>query len=516
MKFFLLIFFLIISASILGQEKQIFIEAGQIQRIAVKKSDQFTITATIPQRQKRNVLITVAKAVGLSALTYELQKKAQPSVSKDGVRAQRDARLLAPAIGVGIAASIPDILNRINTRKKQQLEYALFDKEDHYVNGARISKGPVKDGMVELALHGQASSDGLLVVPGLNNTYAVVTIKQNKTAMAGAAATKLVKVTMDDEDCTDPGDDDQDIGDPSDNADLPDVVPDGPEADDFFDGYTDNGETGVITDYDGNGHDAYYVYDDGTGLWVLNHWDGESDPRGEDNPGGYVAPAEGSDMPATSEDQPDNTTDEGNGILGSDDPDGTDSGFYIYDPETGLYVLEYFDPGTPTGTTSVPGDHHLPDAKLPPDHTTNTQVGNFCVFKTMEWLAKFYGSDVNSGTYLLYYMNLKKNFAIINTGFQGTFNDLNALLDHFFNITAVSNTITSDAEVKAAIDAGHPIAAFLLNGILPDGSPDGHEIFIMGYNNDGTYEYFDPQSGTYESASPSTFKDMQIITGVKP
>lgn len=106
---------------------------------------------------------------------------------------------------------------------------------------------------------------------------------------------------------------------------------------------------------------------------------------------------------------------------------------------------------------------------------------------------------------LLYYTQLKNDPTIIMNGFKGTINDLNNLIAHYFNSVPCTN-------VQAAINTGHPVMAFIFNS---GSTTDGHEIFITGYNNNGSYEYFDPESGTYKSAMPSVFNDPIEISGLK-
>jgi hypothetical protein len=52
--------------------------------------------------------------------------------------------------------------------------------------------------------------------------------------------------------------------------------------------------------------------------------------------------------------------------------------------------------------------------------------------------------------------------------------------------------------------------------LLPNGNDIGHEVFITGYNNNGTYEYFDPESGTYKSTPLSGINDAEQIYGLNP
>jgi hypothetical protein len=72
---------------------------------------------------------------------------------------------------------------------------------------------------------------------------------------------------------------------------------------------------------------------------------------------------------------------------------------------------------------------------------------------------------------------------------------------------------------------GHPIIAFLNEGLNPDGSTLGHIVFVTGVST-GTYNsitgtgfftfrYWDPQTGFYQNASPSNLNAPYVIRGLK-
>ena len=112
------------------------------------------------------------------------------------------------------------------------------------------------------------------------------------------------------------------------------------------------------------------------------------------------------------------------------------------------------------------------------------------------------------GQALLQYMT-DKNYTmlqaqdVINTNGIPTA-DLNTLVNQDFTTTTTNNLFTS-------ISNGDPMMAIILNA---DGT--GHEVMITGYNTNGTMEYFDPQSGTYdETKLPSQFHNVIVITGIK-
>jgi len=54
-------------------------------------------------------------------------------------------------------------------------------------------------------------------------------------------------------------------------------------------------------------------------------------------------------------------------------------------------------------------------------------------------------------------------------------------------------------------------------GIIEPTPGNGHAVMITGYNNNGTIEYFDPQTGHYEApVSPTVFTRVIEISGPKP
>ncbi|GAA4904475.1 hypothetical protein GCM10023313_03820 [Mucilaginibacter defluvii] len=157
-------------------------------------------------------------------------------------------------------------------------------------------------------------------------------------------------------------------------------------------------------------------------------------------------------------------------------------------------------------------DHRLPNSnKLPPSSTTDTQFPNLCVFKSMEWVAKYFDSNATEHSILQAYCNSKVTdgvtygaifLNVVQNGINST--EVPALVSKYFNYTESISTIES------AINAGHPLLASILVG--PN---SGHEVMITGYNDDGTIEYFDPQIGTYFEKQPNQFYNLIEITSKK-
>ena len=186
-------------------------------------------------------------------------------------------------------------------------------------------------------------------------------------------------------------------------------------------------------------------------------------------------------------------------------------------PATGDPCVDYGYCTTPTPPTAPPAtppttstaDHKLPHPNtLPPNHTTNTQVGQLCAFKTLEWVSAYFGGTLTSGAALLYYAqskNLSLAQVIQTVNADGILtDDLAALAANYFTTAVSTNLFTS-------INNGYPIIGTLIN---PDGT--GHEVMVTGWNNNGTSEYFDPQLGTYNTTAPANIHNAIEIHGLKP
>lgn len=152
-------------------------------------------------------------------------------------------------------------------------------------------------------------------------------------------------------------------------------------------------------------------------------------------------------------------------------------------------------------------NHQLPKTnKLPPRTTTDVQIGATCVFKTMEWISKYYGGTTTVGDILLRYAQdkgytLPQLMAVINTnGIPST--DVQSLATHYFDTASTTNLHTS-------INNGRPVmGTILVNGL-------GHEVMVTGYFTNGTMEYFDPETGTYHSKPANEIFNVIEIKGKK-
>lgn len=144
---------------------------------------------------------------------------------------------------------------------------------------------------------------------------------------------------------------------------------------------------------------------------------------------------------------------------------------------------------------------------LPPNNTDDVQVGATCVFKTVEWISKFFKGDITAGIAITdyaktYNLSGQQISEVILTG--GVTSDrLSGIVNKYFN---TKNPTT----FNAAIDAGHPLFGTLINS-----SGGGHEVMITGYNNNGTIEYFDPEIGKYATKNPVDFTNVIEVTSHK-
>jgi len=152
-------------------------------------------------------------------------------------------------------------------------------------------------------------------------------------------------------------------------------------------------------------------------------------------------------------------------------------------------------------------NHQLPKTnKLPPRTTTDVQIGATCVFKTMEWISKYYGGTTTVGDILLRYaqdkgLTFPQLMAVINTnGIPSA--DVQSLATHYFDTASTTNLHTS-------INNGHPVmGTILVNGL-------GHEVMVTGYFTNGIMEYFDPETGTYHSKPANEIFNVIEIKGKK-
>ncbi len=151
-----------------------------------------------------------------------------------------------------------------------------------------------------------------------------------------------------------------------------------------------------------------------------------------------------------------------------------------------------------------PGDHHVNTARLPvAGNSASTQVPGYCVYQTIENALNFFGKDVNPGTIAGKAVQITNNTQDW-LNFDGNVSQLNQLIS-----TYLEGNVTSD--IKKSIDASNPVLAYMNNG---DGT--GHDVMITGYNNDGTYSYFDPQASKYLTGTVDQFNDPFAVTGLKP
>lgn len=132
------------------------------------------------------------------------------------------------------------------------------------------------------------------------------------------------------------------------------------------------------------------------------------------------------------------------------------------------------------------------------------------VFKTMEWISKYFGGTETVGSMINAYAASITNppsltyFQALNLTMTNGIpsSDLPGLASTYFYTTSTNNLFTS-------IDNGHPVMGTIIDQNV------GHEVMIIGYNNNGTMEYFDPQTGHYSTKTPTQFHNVIEIIGKK-
>lgn len=153
------------------------------------------------------------------------------------------------------------------------------------------------------------------------------------------------------------------------------------------------------------------------------------------------------------------------------------------------------------------GDHHL-DQNKTPKTGVDAQIAGYCVYQTIANILAYFGVTVNTGT-IAQTCITQNNSSAEGNGFAGTDQNLLNLVAAYLTTilppgAPPANSISQD------IDAGDPVMAY----ISVPGQTAYHEIMITGYNNNGTYVYFDPQSTTYVTAPVGTiFYDPIAING---
>lgn len=156
-------------------------------------------------------------------------------------------------------------------------------------------------------------------------------------------------------------------------------------------------------------------------------------------------------------------------------------------------------------------DKSLNKSKLPPNNTSDIQVASTCVFKTMEWINKYFGGDKTMGSIITDYANATKSDAVpsvqraidlVNNGVELA--ELNNLVDMVFKTTSTES-------ITKSIDKGYP----LMGSIATGQANIAHEVMITGYNNNGTVQYFDPETGQYNTKLPGEFSNVITIIGNK-
>lgn len=152
--------------------------------------------------------------------------------------------------------------------------------------------------------------------------------------------------------------------------------------------------------------------------------------------------------------------------------------------------------------------------RLPQDSTTDTQVANMCVLKTLEHISTFLGKQILVADMLPWAAtNLYPGKSFLEAIQEVTSNgilstDIPKIINNFFDS---SNTKTLDTaeKVRQSILDGYPMFTYIIIYDPITGLPiSGHAVMITGFNADfnATFEYFDPQLGRYINTSINNFQ----------
>ncbi|MBK0379633.1 C39 family peptidase [Mucilaginibacter segetis] len=169
------------------------------------------------------------------------------------------------------------------------------------------------------------------------------------------------------------------------------------------------------------------------------------------------------------------------------------------------------------GGTAPPGggnaQHQLANKnRLPSKNNTDQQVGGMCSFKTLEWISKYLGGNISVGTsFQWYFQNYQLNSQQINNILSGVDGispqRVTELLDHYMSFTE-----SAPGNIIGSINSGHPMM-----GLIETMPGNQHAVMITGYNDNGTIEYFDPETGHYASpVPPNAFVRVIEVSGFKP
>lgn len=324
--------------------------------IPVEKGDTFSILPSIDYPPRRHQFLKgLLKTLGAGALAYSTQKTLRPATFGKNLAYSQPAKNWLPSVGIGLAVGMPDIVKGLKNGKGPYLTYLFYTKDKQLISSktqkwGHKSNRPVtgvvaSNGYMQVLLSDRSAS------PVLANDLEVNIRPLPPTKPKGGIAQQMALATYGE--CM--PDDGGDGGDG--NVDLPFGV-DNSDADDFFDGFSGqtnddpNSGFGVITDYDGNGGNAYYLYNEYTDSWILNYWTGEADPKTVGDTGDTSGDIT-VDPSVSSDDYPNyvggdassyfDYIDGDNGYL--TDPYGNTVADYQYDPTTDdYYQIPYMAP----------------------------------------------------------------------------------------------------------------------------------------------------------------------------
>ncbi len=127
--------------------------------------------------------------------------------------------------------------------------------------------------------------------------------------------------------------------------------------------------------------------------------------------------------------------------------------------------------------------------------TMPKQYPNTCVTASLEYISKVLGNEINEGAFHLYQAQQGHN----------VFRD-GVLLSDIPNLIATFFTTTAFTSFTAAIDAGYTV----MTDLYVDDN-NGHNVVIVGYQEDGDLIYMDPETGDLREGSADDFNKNYAI-----
>jgi hypothetical protein len=133
---------------------------------------------------------------------------------------------------------------------------------------------------------------------------------------------------------------------------------------------------------------------------------------------------------------------------------------------------------------------------VPATGIASTQVDAMCVFFAMQYDYAYFGQNYKAGLIANDYSK-ESGIPLTTLLFNGVHASSNPADDQFLNLMTsffygrTPNSMT-DLEENAGINP-------ILSGIPAVGLNSGHEVWVTGFNANNSFQYYDPELGTYSS-----------------